>query len=74
MFVVKIIWEAWEDMKPKLKLRGNSLRLRLTFNEHILWWSLVVLYNDKPLVDSSWFLTNSMLKRGVQKITDLFDR
>lgn len=50
-FVDKSIQQTWEAIKHNLIWKRNSLRAGLSFNDHCLWWSLVILQDGKPLIE-----------------------
>lgn len=48
-FVAKISWWDWEVIKPWLWWDGSCFRDGLSFNQHNIWWSLLIWVQGLPL-------------------------
>jgi hypothetical protein len=72
-FVLENIWKGWEVLKSFLAWKEPSLRIGLYFNDHSLWWSSLILFEGKSLVETSWFLAMKLFGRGIESTNDLFD-
>lgn len=59
-------------MKPSLNWKGQGFRFDLSFNNHPLWWSPILLYGGKVLFDIACFSALGLFKSGIIIVKGIF--
>jgi hypothetical protein len=50
-----------------------SLQIGVLFKENFLWWHTLVKFERNPLVESSWFSSLRIFRKGIHSTNNMFN-